>query len=285
MLSAIRNVAMRNAPLYFLARFGECRCLGRGACLAMPATWSNAGAMRDPRPRQNLGCPLSLGAGRKKHGHAGVSCKHLVSTFSFKTTCFPALGCVIDVKARQYIYDTTASVSTDRVDSNPRSALSVRAVLRTAEVLARRQAVVTRFDERLSAALSAAKAAWSGMIEGNKRDGENYKKALAEVVAVVQERRFVEGEVTERDGSFTLTIEREGMLRLDRQQQLRLAANVQTSDLGPRTTEEGAGVPFTFCDDRGSPFLRNQPGVSRFGISVPVTAFLSFDGTEKRLSF
>lgn len=41
------------------------------------------------------------------------------------------------------------------------------------------------------------------MIEGNKRDGENYKKALAEVVAVVQERRFVEGEVTERDGSFT----------------------------------------------------------------------------------
>ena len=55
-----------------------------------------------------------------------------------------------------------------------------RPVLRTAEVLARRQAVVTRSDERLSAALSAAKAAWSGMIEGNKRDGENYNKALAE---------------------------------------------------------------------------------------------------------
>lgn len=83
------------------------------------------------------------------------------------------------------------------------TATAERPVLRTAEVLARRQAVVTRSDERLSAALSAAKAAWSGMIEGNKRDGENYKKALAEVVAVVQERRFVEGEVTERDGSFT----------------------------------------------------------------------------------
>jgi hypothetical protein len=167
------------------------------------------------------------------------------------------------------------------------TATAERPVLRTAEVLARRQAVVTRFDERLSAALSAAKAAWSGMIEGNKRDGENYKKALAEVVAVVQERRFVEGEVTERDGSFTLTIEREGMLRLDpaAANLVRLAANVHTSDLAPRTTEEGAGVPFAFCYDRGSPFLRNQPGVSRFGISVPVTAFLSFDGTEARLSF
>ena len=167
------------------------------------------------------------------------------------------------------------------------AATAERPVLRTAEVLARRQAVVTRSDERLSAALSAAKAAWSGMIEGNKRDGENYNKALAEIVAVMQERRFVEGEVTGRDGSFTLTIEREGTLRLDpaAANLVTLAANVHTSDLGPRTTEEGAGVPFVFCYDRGSPFLRNQPGVSRFGISVPVTAFLSFDGTEARLSF
>ena len=51
---------------------------------------------------------------------------------------------------------------------------------------------------------------------------------------------------------------------------VRLAANVHTSDLGPRTTEEGAGVPFAFCYDRGSPFLTNKTGVSRFGISLPV---------------
>ena len=153
--------------------------------------------------------------------------------------------------------------------------------------MARRQSSGARFDERLYAALSAAKAAWPGMIAGNKREGENYKKALAEVVAGVQERRFVDGDVTERDGSFTLVVEREGMLRLDptAANLVRLAANVFTSDLGPRTTEEGAGVPFVFCYDQGSPFLRDQPGISRFGISVPVTAFLSFDGTEARLSF
>jgi pimeloyl-ACP methyl ester carboxylesterase len=40
-----------------------------------------------------------------------------------------------------------------------------------------------------------------------------------------------------------------------------------------------------FCYDRGSPFLWDQPGISRFGISVPVTAFLRFDGSEARLSF
>ena len=86
---------------------------------------------------------------------------------------------------------------------------------------------------------------------------------------------------------FRLTIEREGTLRLDpaAANLVTLAADVRTSELGARSTEEGAGVPLVFCYDRGSPFLRNQPGVSRFGISVPVTAFLSFDGTEARLSF
>ena len=166
------------------------------------------------------------------------------------------------------------------------TATAERPVLRTAEVLARRQAVVTRFDERLSAALSAAKAAWSGMIEETNGTARTTRRRSPRSSPWC-ERRFVEGEVTDRDGSFTLTIEREGMLRLDpaAANLVRLAANVHTSDLGPRTTEEGAGVPFAFCYDRGSPFLRNQPGVSRFGISVPVTAFLSFDGTEARLSF
>ena len=159
--------------------------------------------------------------------------------------------------------------------------------LRSSEPQPRRQSGGARPDERLSEDLTAAKAAWDGMIEGNKREAESYNTALARVFAAVQNRRFGEGEVTGSGGSFRLTIEREGADRLDPAMAnlVTLAANVRTNDLGPRSTEEGAGVPLVFCYDRGSPFLRNQPGISRFGISVPVTAFLSFVGNEARLSF
>ena len=156
--------------------------------------------------------------------------------------------------------------------------------LQASEPLPRRQPGRVRPDERLSAALGAAKAAWPGMIDGNKRDGEIYNTALAQVVAALQDRRFADGEVT---GSFRLTIEREGVDRLDpaAANLVTLAAGVRLRDLPQRSTEEGAGVPFVFCYNQGSPFLKDQPGVSRFGISVPVTAFLSFDGSEARLSF
>lgn len=156
--------------------------------------------------------------------------------------------------------------------------------LQESELLPRRQPGRFRPDERLSAALGAARAAWPGVIDGNKRDGEIYNTALAQVVAALQDRRFADGEVA---GSFRLTIEREGVDRLDpaAANLVTLAAGVRLRDLPQRSTEEGAGVPFVFCYNRGSPFLKNQPGVSRFGISVPVTAFLSFDGSEARLSF
>jgi hypothetical protein len=124
------------------------------------------------------------------------------------------------------------------------------------------------------------------MMEGSK-GRQNYNTALARIVAAMQERRFREGEVTGPDSPFGLSIERESRNQLDPAvpNLITLAANVRTNDLGPRSTEEGAGVPMVFCYDRGSPFLRDQPGISRFGISVPVTAFLSFDGNEARLSF
>jgi pimeloyl-ACP methyl ester carboxylesterase len=152
------------------------------------------------------------------------------------------------------------------------------------ESATRRQSHGVRSDDRLSAALGAAKTAWPGMIEGNKRDAETYNAALAEVVAALQERRFADRETA---GSFRLTLEREGAGRLDpaRANLVTLAANVRLRDLEPRATEEGAGVPLVFYFDQSSPFLKNQPGISRFGISVPITAFLSFDSNEARLSF
>ena len=159
--------------------------------------------------------------------------------------------------------------------------------LQASEPLPRRQSSGARLDERLYAALSTAKAAWPGMIAGNKREVEKYNRALAQVVAGLQARRFADEDVAGEGGWFHLVVEREGADRLDptAANLVTLAAGVFTTQVGPRTTEEGAGVPFVFCYDQGSPFLRDQPGISRFGISVPVTAFLSFDRNEARLSF
>jgi hypothetical protein len=67
--------------------------------------------------------------------------------------------------------------------------------LRSSEPQPRRQPGRAHADERLSEALSAAKAAWPGMMEGSKRESENYNTALARIVAAMQERRFREGEV------------------------------------------------------------------------------------------
>ena len=173
------------------------------------------------------------------------------------------------------------------VASGEETATADSAALQRSEPLSRRRAARVHLDKRLSEALSAAKAAWSGMIEGNKRDQEQYNTALARIVAAMHERRFAEGEVTGRGGSFGLIIERESTKQLDPSAAnlVTLAADVHTTAVGPRSTEDGAGVPVVFCYDRGSPFLRDQPGISRFGISVPVTAFLRFDDSEARLSF
>ena len=178
-------------------------------------------------------------------------------------------------------------VLTERASSAEEASPAESPAVQTTEPQPRRQSSGPRLDERLNAALSAAKAAWPGMVEGNKREVENYNRALTQVVAGLPARRFADEEIAGEGGWFHVAIEREGADRLDSAAAnlVTLAAGVRTTQLGPRSTEEGAGVPFVFCYDRGSPFLSDQPGISRFGISVPVTAFLSFEGTEARLTF
>ncbi len=160
-----------------------------------------------------------------------------------------------------------------------------RPASRTSELLARGQSRGGHLDDRLSAALDAAKAAWSGMLSGNKRQVESYNTAVAQIVATLQGQRFGDGEIS--TGAFRLIIERASAGRLDpaAANLVTPAAGVRLRGLEPRAVEEGAGVPLVFCYDQGSPFLKDQPGVSRFGIAEPVTAFLSFDDSEARLSF
>jgi len=169
----------------------------------------------------------------------------------------------------------------------PLGAADGPATMRAQELLLRSQSRSLSAGERLSLSLGAAKAAFPGMIAGHPREAEFYRTALAQVVAALPGNQYANREVTGAGGSFRLIIERTGNNRLDPAAANRVtpAGDVRLQGLETRQTQEGVGIPLVFCYHRGSPFLRNQPGVSRAGISVPVTAFLHFDGPEARLSF
>ncbi|GAT35324.1 alpha/beta hydrolase family protein [Terrimicrobium sacchariphilum] len=159
--------------------------------------------------------------------------------------------------------------------------------LRAQELLLRSQPRNVRPAERLSLALGAAQAAFPGMAAGNRRDIELYSAAVSQVVATIQDGGFAGREVSGAGGKFRLLVDRKGKNLLDPADasSILLASSVRLRGLRARTTEAGVGVPYVFCYFQDSAFLKNQPGVSRAGISVPVTALLAFEKGEARLCF
>ncbi len=159
--------------------------------------------------------------------------------------------------------------------------------LRAQELLLRSQPRSVRPAERLSLALGSAQAAFPGMVAGNRRDIEIYSAAVDQVVRTLRDGGYASRDVSGAGGTFRMVVDREGknLLEPAEASSLLLASTVRLSGLRTRTTEAGVGVPYVFCYFQGSPFLKNQPGVSRAGISVPVTALLVFDKGEARLSF
>lgn len=159
--------------------------------------------------------------------------------------------------------------------------------LRAQELLLRSQPRNVRPSERLSLALGAARAAFPGMASGNRRDIELYSAAVDQVLRTLRDGGYESRDVSGAGGTFRLVVDRQGSNLLDPAgaSSIVLASTVRLSGLRSRTTEAGVGVPYVFCYFQGSPFLKGQPGVSRTGISVPVTALLLFDKGEARLSF
>jgi len=159
--------------------------------------------------------------------------------------------------------------------------------LRAQELLLRSQPRSVRPVERLSLALGAARAAFPGMVAGNRRDIEIYSAAVDQVVRTLRDGGYASRDVSGAGGTFRLVVDRSGKNLLDPAEasSILLASTVRLNGLRTRTTEAGVGTSYVFCYFQGSPFLKTQPGVSRAGISVPVTALLIFDKGEARLSF
>jgi hypothetical protein len=142
------------------------------------------------------------------------------------------------------------------------AATAESAVLERSEPLPRRQSGRAHPDERLSEALNAAKAAWPGMIEGNKLDVEKYNTALARILSSMQERRFAEGDVPGLGGSFGLTIERESTEWLDPSvaNLMTLAADVRTTELDRARRRRAWACPWFSATIEVRPFSGTSQG-------------------------
>jgi hypothetical protein len=142
------------------------------------------------------------------------------------------------------------------------AATAESAVLERSEPLPRRQSGRAHPDERLSEALNAAKAAWPGMIEGNKLDVEKYNTALARILSSMQERRFAESDVPGLGGSFGLTIERESTEWLDPSvaNLMTLAADVRTTELDRARRRRAWACPWFSATIEVRPFSGTSQG-------------------------
>lgn len=159
--------------------------------------------------------------------------------------------------------------------------------LRAQELLLRSQPRSVRAEERLSLLLGAAKLATPGMLAGSRRDVEIYDAAVARVVSILRESRYAGRSVSGSGGQFRLTIEGKGENLLDpaAASVVTPAREIRQNEFNKQSVEPGVGTPFVFCYKQGSPFLEGQPGVSRAGISVPVTVVLRFGEGSASLSF
>jgi pimeloyl-ACP methyl ester carboxylesterase len=63
------------------------------------------------------------------------------------------------------------------------------------------------------------------------------------------------------------------------------ASAIAIKGLRVRTAQPGVGLPYVAWFEKGSPALRNQPGIPRAGMSVPVTALMTFPKGKPTLTF
>lgn len=138
-------------------------------------------------------------------------------------------------------------------------------------------------ESRLENLLNAASSALPAAIRGDPENREIYNAALAQIVPLLQANQFADQSIA----GWRVETMPGGKNTLDpfRADTLIPAASIQLTGLHQRSLVAGIGVPYVFCFNQTNPFLAGQPGVPRAGISVPVTAVLSFHGRTAQLSF
>ncbi|GAB4171108.1 MAG: hypothetical protein Fur0032_10190 [Terrimicrobiaceae bacterium] len=134
---------------------------------------------------------------------------------------------------------------------------------------------------RVEALVEAARLAWPGVMRGEAGSQFIYRAAI----------RALTDEVLRRDGVTSLplsgatrrlVVDRAGKATIDpfAADLLIPADQIDFAGMSPRVTEPGVGLPFVAWYRDDSPVLRLEPGVSKNGLTVPVTALLTFEDSS-----
>ncbi|HVE16460.1 MAG TPA: hypothetical protein VNB29_06975 [Chthoniobacterales bacterium] len=109
-----------------------------------------------------------------------------------------------------------------------------------------------------------------------------YNAAVSQIVTIVANQKFA-------NLPANLSIVRSGPAVLDPAlaRKITLASSVRIKGLKtPRSVQSGLGVPYVAWFPPKSPFLVGQPGIPPLaGMSIPVTALVTFDGARAQLVF
>ena len=130
-------------------------------------------------------------------------------------------------------------------------------------------------EEERRSLVSAARAAWPGMLRGEETDVLVYRAALRRLIRL--------GEKTDWSGPAVDGLVRGGKDVLDpaAADTIVPADQVEIGGVRERVTQDGVGLPCVAWFRADAEFLRGEPGVPPAGMALPVTALLTFDAKGK----
>jgi len=141
--------------------------------------------------------------------------------------------------------------------------------------------------ERLAAFLEAAKLALPSALAEEREGRLIYEDAVRQVVAILEENEWNPRLLEEKEGVMVLQVMHGNNKLFDPSaaDELLVASTLKVGGLMERVTREGVGVPYVAWVRQDSPVLAGEPGISRNGLALPLTAILSFPGRMAQLEF
>lgn len=185
------------------------------------------------------------------------------------------------------------TVNTKVTPSNPQEAAVLRTVSDGNQREQLREWVELAMDDnraaalRLGACLAVARETLRGAVAGVEADRLLYNNAVRTVVRLLREKDFHPIEPADATETFSLVLPERGTGIFDPADAAELfpADQVRIEGLRERSLQEGFGLPYVAVFERNSAYLRDQPGVPDFGLAIPLTAVITFEGTEARMRF
>ena len=144
-----------------------------------------------------------------------------------------------------------------------------------------------RTDERRLTLLLASAHAILGSGELSDGAQQLYNGVIRQIVAMLGAGGIKDRAIRDADGMTRLVVARTGKDVVDPGQwdSLVSAAEVRIKRLYDRSVQPGWGVPYVAYFPKNADLIKDQPGIPRAGMCLPVTAVVTFRGSTATLRF